>query len=91
MPDVAVEYFLPEKLTLAAPQLPETGEVLKGAEAITAYLRVLFDDPTLHVRSVRRWYLGGQLPGRKLGREWVTTRTKLLRHFLGGRVGRSQK
>jgi hypothetical protein len=71
--------------------LPEAGEVLRGADAICDYLRILFNDPSLHVRSVRRWFINGELPGRKLGREYCTTRTELLRHFLGGRVGRAQK
>ena len=63
---------------------PDAGEVLRGAEAIAGYLRILMDDPNISDRTVRRWLLECRIPSKgKLGRDWLSTKTLLRRHFMG--------
>ena len=63
---------------------PDVGEVLRGAAAIAAYLRILMDDPNISDRTARRWLLERQIPSNgKLGRDWLSTKTLLRRHFMG--------
>ena len=71
------------------PQLdPAAGEVLRGADQIAAYLRILMDDPNISDRTARRWLLERKIPNNgKLGRDWISTKTLLRRHFTDGGNG----
>jgi hypothetical protein len=47
-------------------------------------LRILMDDPNISDRTVRRWLLECRIPSKgKLGRDWLSTKTLLRRHFMG--------
>ena len=63
---------------------PAAGEVLRGADQIAAYLRLLMNDPNLSDRTARRWLLERRIPSKgKLGRDWLSTKILLRRHFMG--------
>ena len=80
--------FIPEKVTLTAP--PERGELLRGRRPIRDYLAILLDDDTLQERCVARWLSEKQLPARKLGGRYVTTRSELVRFFMTDRSDRAK-
>jgi len=44
----------------------------------------LMNDPNISDRTVRRWLLERRIPSKgKLGRDWLSTKTLLRRHFMG--------
>ena len=65
----------------SALQDPNRGDIMRGVPKITAYLRVLLDDPNHPTTRTYHWLSAGLLPGSKIGTGWVASKAVIRAHF----------
>lgn len=73
----------PRAPSAADPKVPtgEDGDIMLGMSKITAFLRVLFDDPDLEESKAYVWFAKGYLPGGKLGSLTIASKITIREHL----------
>jgi hypothetical protein len=59
------------------------GDIMRGVPRITAFLRVLLDEPKLHESQVYHWISKGHIPAGSIGSVKVASKTVLRKALRG--------